>query len=598
MAALSRTGDRVIVQYGGWRDLAVRTVFDRPLLRALVPGSSSRSNINARVANRAALLSGNAINPFCSALQGKTQRLIGRLPFGLKQDGFVGAVNLSLLCRGLAEAGNPAEDDGQFDVTNVPGLLGDQVRLAVDEGAFAASWEKLSAPVNRAVNLISPRDGDEMGFALQTDATSLTLSFNMISRAGLPDLAYTGYIIRPSDSGYSLLLKGNFPARDIQILPGMNRMDLRLPLLRKHLKGKGRDLGEVMPYIAGFTKAAQFFLNRGLESGRVALDRDITIAPQIRTAVNVELGMARDLDLASKPVTFEDIGGLDGQKKAMTAWYDKWVRASGADKDAWKLALPMGFLLIGPAGTGKTMTAMAFGHHVKGAFLELSQGMTYNLEDIMERAKQLHTEEGTPVVLLIEELEKRTAEMPQIEALFKQVMSGALDFSGIILIATSNKPEALPPSMVRSGRLQILEFPVPPNEDLNSIYQLKLREKNAAFCDPAQLTAEVMDASAGLTGADIEWVVNYAINELFEPGKAPSAVPSALLLKAIAEVKKKNELAAKATGKEPVPGAPDGQEERDLRDLRNFKRQLRPGSADYEVIPTIIAEEDERLPRM
>ncbi len=129
-------------------------------------------------------------------------------------------------------------------------------------------------------------------------------------------------------------------------------------------------------------------------------------------------------------------------------------------------------LLIGPYGCGKTYLAKAVcgDKRVIGATVSVSSTLTAwmhesvnNVRRVYDAAKQLYIDgrEHKPVVLVLDEFDSWFAtgsgtmadtDMQQIKNVLQEILDGMGDYHGIITMAMTNEPLAIPPAIFRRFR--------------------------------------------------------------------------------------------------------------------------------------------------
>lgn len=167
----------------------------------------------------------------------------------------------------------------------------------------------------------------------------------------------------------------------------------------------------------------------------------------------------------------EAIGGLEAHKKYIH-------EIVGAMQEGNLLAVPMGVLLLGAPGTGKTVFAEAVAHEAKIPFVKMKNirekwvGQSErNLDLALELIRAL-----SPVVVFVDEIDQQyqsrntgfdnTGVNQRIQGELFQFMSDT-NFRGRVLwVAASNRPDLLDPAMLREGRFdeKIPFFPPEPKE--------------------------------------------------------------------------------------------------------------------------------------
>lgn len=250
---------------------------------------------------------------------------------------------------------------------------------------------------------------------------------------------------------------------------------------------------------------------------------------------------------------FDDVKGADEAKDELMEIVD-YLR----DPDKYTslgAKLPKGVLLVGPPGTGKTLLARAvageagvpFFYCSGSAFDEMLVGVG------PRRIRELFSEAqaAAPCIVFIDEIDsiggKRRTNVLTKENTLNQLLTeidGFKQYSGVILLAATNFPEALDPALIRPGRFD-RQVTVPP-PDLKGRVQLCDYYLARIVTDDSVDSQVLARATVGFTGADIANMCNQAA--LKAAGLGKESVTMADLESAIDDVlmgaKRKNQVEA------------------------------------------------------
>jgi ATP-dependent Zn protease len=217
-------------------------------------------------------------------------------------------------------------------------------------------------------------------------------------------------------------------------------------------------------------------------------------------------------------VTFEDVAGVDEAKAELVELVE--MLKSAEKYKGVRNRLPTGCLLVGPPGTGKTLLAKAvageanvpFFSVAASEFVELFVGRgAARVRDLFAEARK-----NSPAVIFIDELDaigaRRGAglneERDQTLNQMLVEMDGFNKPRGVLVLAATNRAEALDPALLRPGRLTRRVFVGPPDVSGRArILKVHLRgvetsDSLAATCDA------VARVTPGFTGAELANVVN------------------------------------------------------------------------------------------
>lgn len=158
------------------------------------------------------------------------------------------------------------------------------------------------------------------------------------------------------------------------------------------------------------------------------------------------------LEYCPTEATPSDIGGLD----ALKHWLKQRKLAFSDEAERYGLPLPRGVLLVGPQGTGKSLTAKAIAHSWAMPLLRLDVGRLFaglvgaseaRTRDMIRRAEAM-----APCVLWIDEIDKGFGGDSRSDGGTSQrVLASLLTWmaektSAVFVVATANGVDSLPPS--------------------------------------------------------------------------------------------------------------------------------------------------------
>lgn len=246
------------------------------------------------------------------------------------------------------------------------------------------------------------------------------------------------------------------------------------------------------------------------------------------------------------PVAVEEVGGL-GEFKA---WLQR--RALALTPGATQAAIPppRGVLLLGVQGCGKSLAARASAAILGLPLVRLEPGRLFGgtvgeSEANLRRATAL-VERLAPVVLWIDEVDKGLAGAEASSSdggTTARVVGSLLTWlqerqQPVFVAATANRVDALPPELLRRGRLDEIFFvDLPDAAQRQAILRVHLqtvprRRLGAAPPMSGEWSqyAALAASAEGLSGAEIEAAVVEARLEAFAEGRplAPQDVQSAL----------------------------------------------------------------------
>ena len=225
---------------------------------------------------------------------------------------------------------------------------------------------------------------------------------------------------------------------------------------------------------------------------------------------------------AERPATrFADVSGYQAVKTEVSEVVD-YLRDPGRYREAGARG-PRGVLMTGPPGTGKTLLARAVAGEAKvpflsmpgSSFVEMFVGVgAARVRDLFEQARA-----KAPSIVFIDEIDalgsRRDsggyAGSDEREQTLNQLlaeMDGFDQASGVVVLAATNRPDALDPALRRPGRFdREVIVPLPSRPERRGILATHARGKLLA---PDVDLGQVAAATPGFSGADLANLVNEA----------------------------------------------------------------------------------------
>lgn len=221
-------------------------------------------------------------------------------------------------------------------------------------------------------------------------------------------------------------------------------------------------------------------------------------------------------------IKFKDVAGEEEAKDLLTEIVDYLHKPEKyAEIGA---SMPKGALLVGPPGTGKTLLAKAVAGEanvpffsISGSeFVEMFVGMgAAKVRDLFKQAN-----EKAPCIVFIDEIDaigkKRDAgqygggndEREQTLNQLLTEMDGFDGSKGVVILAATNRPEALDPALLRPGRFD-RRIPVELPDLQGRIDILKVHAQKIKIAPNVDFSAIARTAS-GASGAELANIVNEA----------------------------------------------------------------------------------------
>ncbi|MEM0200850.1 MAG: CDC48 family AAA ATPase [Candidatus Micrarchaeaceae archaeon] len=218
-------------------------------------------------------------------------------------------------------------------------------------------------------------------------------------------------------------------------------------------------------------------------------------------------------------VHYEDIGGLDDAKQKIREMvelpirYPELFERLGIDP-------PKGVLLYGPPGTGKTLLAKAVANESDANFITISgpELVSKFVGESEEKLREIFksANEKAPTIIFMDEIDaiapKREDATNEVErrmvSQLLTLMDGMPSRGQVIIIAATNRPDAIDPALRRPGRFdREIEIGVPNRNSRKTILQIHTR--NMPVAKDVDLD-ELANITHGYTGADMNALVKEA----------------------------------------------------------------------------------------
>lgn len=343
---------------------------------------------------------------------------------------------------------------------------------------------------------------------------------SQIAQRKLYDRGYDTSIII-SDFGLTIPTK---------ILPYVSILNIDIPddveinrLIDEHLEANNitkfsdKDRDALMPDLRGLSL---FEIDRVIDmavsvNGNLG-DKDKELILQQKKAQVKKSGL---LDLVEVKESLEDIGGLEVLKKYLGKKADVMSHLADAHKNY--ISTPKGVFIVGMPGCGKSLCAKAAAARFKCPLLKLDMGSMMGKyvgqsESNLRKAIKI-AEAAAPCILWIDEIEKGFSGVGGSNDIMTRMFGYFLSWmqdktSSVYVIATANNADNLPPELKRKGRFdEIFCVNLPTEKEREAIFKVHLNKRHQNISN----LSRVVSATEGFNGADIESVVNEALEASF-----------------------------------------------------------------------------------
>ena len=232
---------------------------------------------------------------------------------------------------------------------------------------------------------------------------------------------------------------------------------------------------------------------------------------------------------SSDGIKFSDVEGVDEAEESLQEIVD-YLHDPGKYQEIGA-SMPKGILLVGPPGTGKTMLAKAVAGEADvpffsmsgSEFVEMFVGMgASKVRDLFKQAK-----EKAPCIVFIDEIDaigkKRDGQLggnDEREQTLNQLlteMDGFEGNNGVIILAATNRPEALDPALTRPGRFdRRVPVELPDLKGREAI--LRVHAKKIKIAEDVDFE-KVARMASGASGAELANIINEAALRAVRAGR-------------------------------------------------------------------------------
>src|SRR5215211_3485557 len=242
----------------------------------------------------------------------------------------------------------------------------------------------------------------------------------------------------------------------------------------------------------------------------------------INSNTKFKIGSRSDIAVQDKKIdriTYEDIGGLKNEVQKVREMIELPLRHPELF-DKIGIEAPKGVLLHGPPGTGKTLLAKAVANETNANFYSIGgpEIMSKFYGESEEKLREIfnQAQENAPSIIFIDEIDSIAPKREEVSGdVEKRIVSQLLTLMDglkargkVVVIAATNRPNAIDPALRRPGRFdREIEIGIPDEEGRYDILQIHTRgmplEQDIDLKSYAKVTH-------GFVGADLEMVAKEA----------------------------------------------------------------------------------------
>jgi transitional endoplasmic reticulum ATPase len=234
----------------------------------------------------------------------------------------------------------------------------------------------------------------------------------------------------------------------------------------------------------------------------------------------IKPSVLRSVEIESPDVSWDEIGGL----ATIKAQLQEAVEGALLYADLYKTTgakAPRGILLWGPPGTGKTLLAKAVAAQAKANFIAVNGpellsrwvgAAEQEVRELFAKARQ-----AAPCVIFMDEIDTLAPARgsfvgdsgisDRVVGQLLTELDGLRDAGMVLLIAATNRPDALDNALLRSGRLDLqLKVDLPDQASRLSILQVHNSDRPLEAVDLGEWAVQ----TEGWNGADLALLSNQA----------------------------------------------------------------------------------------
>lgn len=242
------------------------------------------------------------------------------------------------------------------------------------------------------------------------------------------------------------------------------------------------------------------------------------------TMKRVGASVARTVVKEFPPAVWDDIGGLDDTKNRLKQAVE-WPLTRAEAFKRLGIRSPRGVLLHGPPGCAKTTLARAAATSSGATFIPLQGSSLYSMfvgegeAELREAFRKARL--AAPAIIFVDELDmlvgKRGAgagaagtddTSARLLSTFLNEMDGLELASGLLVLAATNRPDAIDTALLRPGRFDVALY-VPPPDKLGRLAALRVHTRHMPLGADVDLE-KVAGSTERYTGAELAAVCREA----------------------------------------------------------------------------------------
>lgn len=357
----------------------------------------------------------------------------------------------------------------------------------------------------------------------------LGLMDGFANATGLIVLAATN---RPNHLDPALRRPGRFDREILFRVPDRkSRLDIIKILTRSMPLEPSVNLEEIVDHAQGFVgadikalcqKAAYHALRRQLPNLESPIPENMTVNSEdfAQAIQEIKPSILRSLEIETPQISWDEIGGLTKIKATLKEAVEGQLLYPELYHKT-KAKAPRGILLWGPPGTGKTLLAKAVASQANANFISVTGAELISrwvgaseqaVKELFSKARQ-----SEPCVIFIDEIDtlapargSNLGDSGISDRVVGQLLTeldGLQISHNILLIVATNRPDAMDPALLRSGRIDLqLKIDLPDHDSRLGILQVHNLDRPLVGVDLAYFATK----TEGWNGADLALLSNQA----------------------------------------------------------------------------------------
>ncbi|MEM2994672.1 MAG: CDC48 family AAA ATPase [Candidatus Bathyarchaeia archaeon] len=385
----------------------------------------------------------------------------------------------------------------------------DEVRLIVSEASTRDVGRKIARISMKAMRELGVSSGDVIEIVGKRSTCAIVWP---LSSAEREDLISVDGLLRKS-AGVSLNDYVNVrkatvkEAKSITLSPSGYRLSGLDEDFGVHVKSLLTD----KPYMVGDYISIPIFGGNPIYFNVVSTKPKGIVIVSDNTKVEV-LEQPQEAVTGRPIVTYEDIGGLNEEVQRIREMVELPLRHPELF-ERLGIEPPKGVLLHGPPGCGKTLLAKAVANEAEANFYSINgpeiMSKFYGESEARLREIFQQAQQNAPSIIFIDEVDaiapKREEVSGEVEkrvvSQLLTLMDGLQSRGQLVVIAATNRPNAVDPALRRPGRFdREIEIGIPDRKGRLEILQIHTR--NMPLDNDVSLE-RIADITYGYTGADL-----------------------------------------------------------------------------------------------